>query len=186
MYKIVQWSKELDLTSFYIEAARRGFENNSSEKRLVDCFKNERESQVWILYQHNKPVGSVAAHSFDDVMGPGSYRILTRVCSFAEARPSKGLITPKRLIAEHQNLTDQFFLPTCIEWAGRNNNLYATSNESTVASQRLVHSFYFPTLEKIGIVTREKEVFYRGTNQTVWKFNVAAFEENLGKYPRWL
>ena len=30
-----------------------------------------------------------------------------------------------------------------------------------------------------------KEVFYRGTEQTVWKINVTAFETNLSKYPRW-
>jgi hypothetical protein len=117
-------------------------------------------------------------------MGPKSYRVLTRVCTFAEGRKGAGLITPKRLVAEHQNLTDQFLLPQCIEWAGRE-NLYATSNASKEASQRLVHSYYFPTLEKIGVVSRIKDVHYRHTDQTVWKINVDAFEENLNKYPRW-
>ena len=184
-FKIVPFSEELDLSEFYSEAQARGFLNNSSKKAMVDCFDNEREKQVWILYQNDRAIGSVAAHSFDDVMGPGSYRILTRVCTFGEARPSHGLITPKRLVAEHQNLTDQFLLPTCIEWAGKENKLYATSNESKTASQRLVHSFYFPTLEKLGIVERVQEVYYRYTNQTVWRIYPEAFYENLAKFPSW-
>lgn len=184
MYKLIEWTPELDLSEFYKEADRRGFVNNASQKTMVDCFRNEREFNVWILYENDSPIGSVAAHSFDDVMGPNSYRILTRVCTFAEARPFKGLITPKRLVAEHQNLTDQFLLPKCIEWAGKE-NIYATSNASKEASQRLVHSYYFPTLEKIGIVEKVKEIYYRNTEQTVWKIDADAFEKNLAKYPRW-
>lgn len=184
MYKIVEWNPALDLTDFYQEAQRRGFVNNSNQKVMIDCFSNEREWNAWILYKDNRAIGSVAAHSFDDVMGPGCYRVLTRVCTFGESRPTKGLVTAKRLCAEHQNLTDQFLLPKCIEWAGRE-NLYATSNTSTAASQRLVHSIYFPTLEKVGVVTRIKDVHYRHTDQTVWQINVDNFEENLARYPRW-
>ena len=184
MYQLIEWQPSLDLSLFYQEAAKRGFVNNSSQTAMIDCFRNEREWNAWILYENNRAVGSVAAHSFDEVMGTGSYRVLTRVCSFAEARPSKGLITPKKLIAEHQNLTDQFFLPKCIEWAGRK-NLYATSNKSKEASQRLVHNYYFPTLQELGIVEKVGEIHYRHTNQTAWKINVDQFEKNLNKYPRW-
>ena len=184
MFKIVEWSADLDLTEFYAEAERRGFSNNSSQKAMVDCFDTEREKQVWILYENDKAIGSVAAHSFDEVMGPGSYRVLTRVCTFAEARPTKGLITAKRLVAEHQNLTDQFLLPACIAWA-KTKNLYSTSTAHAVASQRLVHKFYFPTLEKIGVVECVGDIHYRSTDQTLWRINVDAFEENLKRYPRW-
>ena len=107
MFKLVEWHKDLELSEFYTEADRRGFKNNSSQKAMIECFHNEREWNAWILYNDNRPIGSVAAHSFDDVM-PGGYRILTRVCTFAEERKDKGLITPKRLVAQHQNLTDQF------------------------------------------------------------------------------
>ena len=185
MFKLVEWSEDLDLSEFYAEAARRGFVNNSNQKIMIDCFRKEREWNAWILYDDDKAVGSVVAHSFDDVMGPGSYRVLSRVCTFAEARKDRGLVTPKRLVAEHQNLTDQFLLPKCIEWAGRE-NLYVTSNASKEASQRLVHSYYFPTLAKIGIAEKVKDVHYRNTDQTVWKINVDAFEENLNRYPRWI
>ena len=185
MYHLKEYSENLDLKEFYLEAERRGFANNASKKAMVDCFRNEKEKQVWILYEHEKAVGSVAAHSFDDVMGPNTYRILTRVCTFGEARPNHGLITPKRLIAEHQNLTDQFLLPQCIKWVAGRGRMFATSNASKVASQRLVHSIYFPTLEKLGIVTRIKDVHYRYTDQTVWEIHPDKFFKNLARYPRW-
>lgn len=185
MWKIVPWSPDLDLSDFYSEAARRGFENNSSQRAMIDCFRNENEWAAWILYENDKAIGSVAAHSFDDVMGPNSYRILTRVCTFGEARPTHGLITPKRLVAEHQNLTDQFLLPACIEWVNDRGRMFATSNSSKVASQRLVHSYYFPTLERLNIVKRVKDVHYRYTDQTVWEIFPDRFYENLAKYPRW-
>lgn len=185
MHKVVEWNENLDLSNFYSEATRRGFVNNSSQQAMIDCFRNERDWNAWILYNDNRAVGSVAAHSFDDVV-PGGYRILTRVCTFAEERQGKGLITLKRLVAEHQNLTDQFLLPQCIEWVNGRGRMFATSNASKEASQRLVHSYYFPTLAKIGIVTKVKDVHYRGTDQTVWEIHPEAFYENLKKYPRWL
>jgi hypothetical protein len=184
MFKLVEWHKDLDLSEFYTEADRRGFKNNSSQKAMIDCFHNEREWNAWILYNDNRPIGSVAAHSFDDVM-PGGYRILTRVCTFAEERKDKGLITPKRLVAQHQNLTDQFMLPQCIEWVSGRGRMFATSNASKEASQRLVHSYYFPTLAKLGIVEKIKDVHYRHTDQTVWEIHPDKFYENLGRYERW-
>lgn len=184
MFKIIEWNKNLDLDHFYSEATRRGFVNNSSQKAMIDCFRNEREWNAWILYNGDRAVGSVAAHSFDDIM-PGGYRILTRVCTFAEERKSTGLITPKRLVAEHQNLTDQFLLPQCIDWVAGRGRMFATSNASKEASQRLVHSYYFPTLAKLGIVTKIKDVHYRYTDQTVWEIHPDKFFENLEKYERW-
>lgn len=183
MYKVKRWTEELDLTAFYAEASRRGFLNNSSQAAMIDCFRNEKEWAAWILYQEDKAVGSVVAHTFD-LMGPDAYRVLSRTCTFGTARPHSGLITSKRLIAEHQNLTDQFLLPACIEWAGKE-NIYATSNDSPHASQRLVHRHYFPTLEKIGTVTKVGEVEYRGHWQTIWKINADVLYEQLAKFPRW-
>lgn len=183
MYKIVPWSEDLDLTEFYLEAGRRGFLNNASQKSMIDCFRNESEWAAWILYQNNNAVGSVVAHSFQ-VMGPNAYRVLARTCTFGSARQHGGLVTPKKLIAEHQNLTDQFLLPACLDWA--KGELYATSNESSVASQRLVHRHYFPTLAKLGIVERACEIHYRNTEQTVWRIYPDKFLANLELYPKWV
>jgi hypothetical protein len=184
MHKLVEWNENLDLSEFYSEATRRGFVNNSSQKAMIDCFRNEREWNAWILYNGDRAVGSVAAHSFDDVM-PGGYRILTRVCTFAEERKGAGLITPKRLVAEHQNLTDQFLLPQCINWVAGRGRMFATSNASKEASQRLVHSYYFPTLAKLGIVSKIKDVHYRHTDQTVWEIHPNKFYANLERFERW-
>lgn len=183
MYTVVKWSEDLDLTEFYAEAEQRGFANNASQKVMVDCFRNEPEWAAWILYQDNKAVGSVAAHSFNE-MGIDCYRVLARTCTFGTARPTSGLITPKKLIAEHQNLTDQFLLPVCLEWT-KGKRVFATSNESKVASQRLVHRHYFPTLEKLGIVQRVGNMLYRNTEQTVWQIYPEQFLANLARYPRW-
>jgi hypothetical protein len=183
MYKIVPWTEDLDLTKFYAEAEQRGFVNNASQRAMIDCFRNESEWAAWILYQDDKAVGSVAAHSFTP-MGSNAYRVLARTCTFGTARQNGGLITPRKLIAEHQNLTDQFLLPACINWA--KGELYSTSNESGIASQRLVHRHYFPTLAKLGIVERVCEMNYRNTDQTVWRIYPDKFLTNLELYPRWV
>ena len=183
MYKLLEWNEKLNLSEFYAEAGARGFVNNASQKAMIGCFRNEPEWAAWILYQDDKAVGSVAAHSFN-VMGPNAYRVLARTCTFGTARQNGGLVTTKKLIAEHQNLTDQFLLPACINWA--KGELYSTSNESGIASQRLVHRHYFPTLAKLGIVERVCEMNYRNTDQTVWRIYPDKFLANLERYPRWL
>ena len=89
MYKLVEWNENLDLKDFYLKAKIRGFENNCSQKVMIDCFRNEREWNAWILYQNDEAVGSVAAHSFDEFL-PGSYRILTRVLQMKVKKPVNG------------------------------------------------------------------------------------------------
>lgn len=183
MYKLVKWTEELNLSEFYAEASRRGFENNSSQRVMVDCFNKEARSQVWILYQNNRAIGSVAAHSLPE-LGADAYRICARTCTFAEARPSHALITINRLIKEHQNLTAQFFIPACIEWCGSDSDMYISSHPSEVGTQRMVHNVYCPTLAKIGTLERTCELEYRGHLQTFWKLNTNVFLNQLSQYPR--
>lgn len=185
MYKIIEWHESLDLDNFYQESARRGFVNNSNQKIMIDCFKNEKEWNAWILYENDQAIGSVVAHSFDDVMGVNTYRILTRTCVLNGTK-TKGLITAKNAIMQHQNFTDQFLLPKCLQWTNNKGKVYATSNTSHEASQRLVHSIYFPTLAKLGIVREIKEIYYRNTKQTVWEIHPEKFYENFSKYPKWI
>lgn len=184
MYKIIPWSEDLDLSSFYETARQKGFLNNASQSMLVDCFRKEAEWQVWILYYNDLAVGSVAAHSFD-IMGSNSYRIAARTCVFSDHLPLNTLRTANQIIT-HQHVTSQFLIPTCIEWAPKNSNLYITSNENEVGTQRLVHRIFGPAMEKSGQMRRVKDVFYRGTNQTVWQLFPEKFYEELGKYPRWI
>lgn len=185
MYQIKVWTPELDLqlTGFYAEAAQRGFVNNASRKMLVDSISKEREWSVWILYYNSRAVGSVAAHSFDE-MGPNSYRIAARTCVFTDKLLSKTLRT-KNQIVTHQHATSQFLIPTCINWAPSGSNLYITSNESEVGAQRLVHRIFGPAMEETGQMRKVKEMFYRGKTQTVWQIFPNKFFEELDKFPRW-
>jgi hypothetical protein len=187
MYKIIPWSADLDLTEFYATAKAKGFDNNCTQHRLVDNFANEREHQTWILYYNNTAVGSVAAHSFDDVMGPNTYRIAARTCVFTDHLPGtygKALRTIS-VITEHQNPTAQFLIPVCIDWAPKGSRLFITSNDSKMGTQGLVHRIFGPVLEKQGTMKRIKEVFYRGTDQTVWELYPEKFYKELNKLPRW-
>ena len=183
MYKMIPWSDDLDLHEFYKTALQKGYNNNSSKKTLVDCFNNEKEKSVWILYYNRKPVGSVAAHSLE-LFGNKSYRICARTCVFTDRLPLTSLRTIKGIV-EHQNITAQFFIPTCINWAGIENNLYISSNESMEASQRLVHNIFCPALEKTGNLSYKGDFFYRGHIQSFWKLNVEKFYQDLEKYGRW-
>ena len=186
-YKIVPWSANLDLTEFYVEAARRGFVNNASQHMLVDSISKEREWAVWILYHNDQAIGSVAAHSFDEVMGPNSYRIAARTCVFTDklSGPYSDALRTISVITQHQNPTAQFLIPACIDWCPTDSKLYITSNESKVGTQRRVHNIFGPALEKQGVMKRIKDIYYRGTDQTVWEFNSKIFYQQLNQCDRW-
>lgn len=188
MYYLKEWNENLDLDEFYIRCKNKGYTNNSSYKKLIGSMQREQEWNCWILYSESTPIGSVAAHSFDEVMGPATYRILARTCAFWEYSASKGLnaSSPKGLI-EHQHFTDQFFVPICLEWAG-DSRVFATSNggpQAEMRSQKLVHKYYFPTLEKMGLAERLDTVYYKGVHQTVWEIFKEPFLEHLNQFPRW-
>lgn len=178
MYKIIPWSEDLDLTDFYKYCASKGFENNSSQRAMVDCFRNEREWQVWILYHNDMAVGSVAAHSIDE-----GYRILARTCVLSELLPMNTLRT-RNQIATHNHYTAQLFMPACIEWVGNRGDMYITSHPSQVGTQKMVHTVWGPTMEKVGVVERSFEKEYRGHVQTFWKLNKQVFLDQLEKV-RW-
>ena len=181
MYKLLSWDKDLDLADFYKNAAQRGFTNNSSQQMLVDCFKNESEKQVWILYYNDVAVGSVAAHSFPE-MGEKCYRICARTCVFSDMIPTPSLRTRNQIVT-HQHVTSQFFIPQCLEWC--EGNVYITTNENSAGTQRLVHRIFAPAMEETGQMKRIKDIYYRGTHQTVWQLFPDMFYKELNKHPRW-
>ena len=183
MYKIIPWSETLDLSDFYSQAAAKGFVNNANQKMLVDCFRNEKEWQVWILYYNDIAVGSVAAHSFPE-MGENAYRIAVRTCVLTSLLPTSSLRT-KNQIVTHQHATSQFLIPACIEWAPKNSRLFITSNENEAGTQRLVHRIFGPAMEATGQMKKVKDMFYRGTDQTVWELFPHKFYEQLNMYSRW-
>ena len=182
-YELKPFSTEFDLTNFYAETERRGYVNNLSQKVMVDCFKNEEKSQVWILFKDDKPIGSVAAHSFPE-MGVNSFRIMARTCTIdTGSRPNngKGLNTMSDLLT-HQDISSQFYIPKCIEWCGIDSNMYITSNALKGGSQRRVHTLWLPMLAKQGEFTKIKEIHYRGTIQTVWKLNANTYLDHLAEH----
>lgn len=182
MYKLIEWSQNLDLSDFYREAEKRGFTNNSTQRMLVDCFNNEREKQVWILYYNDVAVGSVAAHSFD-IMGENCYRICARTCVFSDLLPLQSMRTKNEIIT-HQHITGQFFIPKCLEWAkGR---VFITTNENDAGTQRLVHRIFAPAMVQSGQMKKINDIEYRGTNQTVWELFPDKFYQVLNQNPRWI
>ncbi len=178
-YRILPFSENLDLNQFYITAKSKGFKNNSNQQMLVDCFRKEREWQVWILFYNDLAVGSVAAHSIEE-----GYRICARTCVLSELLPLNTLRTKNQIIT-HQHVTAQFFMPTCINWVNNRGDIYITSHPSNVGTQRLVHNIWGPSLEKTGVLKKSFEKFYRGHLQTFWKLNSDVFLEQLKLYPRW-
>jgi hypothetical protein len=184
MYNLIRWTEPLRLTEFYLEAERRGFENNANRKMLIDSLAKEQEWAVWILYYNNIAVGSVGAHSLPE-LGPNAYRICARTCVFTDMLPYKQLRGLKYTCQQHQNITAQFFIPQCIEWAGADKDLYITSHPSHIGTQRLVHNIYCPALVETGALERTCEMEYRGHTQTFWKLNVSVFLEQLNRLPRW-
>ena len=183
MYTLIPWSEDLDLTDFYSEANRKGFANNASQEAMIDCFRNEKHWCVWILYYNDRAVGSVAAHSFPE-MGEDAFRIAARTCVFSDHVPIPSIRTRNQIVT-HQHVTSQFLIPTCISWCPPWANLYITSNENSVGTQRLVHNIFGPAMEATGQMKRIKEIDYRGTRQTVWELYVDKFLKELNNHPRW-
>lgn len=181
-----EWSPDLDLTGFYLEAAVRGHHNNSNQKILIDSISKEYDWRVWILYNDDIAIGSVGTHSMLDV-GPKAYRICARTCVFTSLLPQKykHTYTLNNAIRNHQNITSQFYIPKCIEYCPEDSDLYITSNNSPEASQRLVHTIYCPTLEKSGCLEKTHEQMYRGHVQTFWKLNKIEFMNQLQQHPQW-
>jgi hypothetical protein len=182
MYKIIPWMRDLDLKDFYSQAKVRGFENNSSRDKMINCFLNEDDWQVWILYYNNIAVGSCAAHTI-----PEGYRICARTCIFTDMLDptySKSLRT-KSVITEHQNPTAQFFIPACIKWVAGRGDIFITSHPSNVGTQRRVHRTWGPLLAKTGVVVDSFSKEYRGHLQTFWKLNSELFLDQLSKVRQW-
>lgn len=178
MYKIVPWNEDLDLTEFYKEAESKGFVNNASRQAMIDCFKNEQDWCVWILYYNDQAVGSVAAHTMDE-----GYRICARTCVLTHLIPTPTLRTRNQIV-NHQHITAQYYMPTCIEWVNGRGKIYITSHPSEVGTQKLVHNIWGPSLENTGVLTRAFEKEYRGHIQTFWLLNTQTFLEQLDKV-RW-
>lgn len=185
MYEIVNWSKNLDLTEFYNLANKKGYINNSSQKMLIDCFRSEKEWNVWILYRNATPIGSVAAHSFNDVMGENAYRIAARTCIITNKSDKPTLRTRNQIIT-HQHYTSQFLIPACLNWVPDNSRVYITTNSLESGTQKLVNKIFAPAMAKTGQMKLIRSITYRGCKQNVWQFFPEKFWKEMSKHPRWI
>lgn len=184
MYEIIPWNENLDLSGFYESAANKGYVNNSSQKMLVDCFRKESNWNVWILFKDEKPIGSVAAHSFHNIMGINSYRIAARTCIITNQSDKNSLRTRNQIVT-HQHYTSQFLIPACLNWVPKNSSVYITTNQLETGTQKLVNRIFAPAMEKTGQMKYMKDIEYRGCWQSVWQFFPDRFWEEMSKYPRW-
>jgi len=185
MYEIKKYNDNLDLSFFYQRCAMKGFKNNSSKKKLVDIFKNEKDYQLWILYYNNKPIGSTGFHSFDDVMGKNSYRICVRTCVLTDELDILNIRPLSNIIKKHQNISSQIYMPLCIKFTPKNSNLYITTSNKEEASMKLMHRIVFPELGKMGVVKNIKNIIYKGTEQTIWQLFPDLYLKSLEQHPRW-
>lgn len=183
-YRLVEYSPDLDLSDFYRESDKRGFKNNNSQAAMFDCFRNERSWNGWLVEYQNRYIGGVCIHSFDDVMGPNSYRIYTRACFHTDlsAKPS-GYVSSH--FKQLQNVGLQLFTPVSIMWAGLDKKFYGSSNSRDVGSARMVNDVWFPRLADRGIFTKVCEVDYRGHLQNIWQLNVDEYIKQIREVSHW-
>ncbi len=184
MFHIQTYNNDLDLTDYYSLARERGFYNNDSKEKLVDTWLHMDRWQVWILYYNDQVVGSIAAHSLEElgVLGD-AYRIAARTCTFDDLTGQrKTLRTANTIIARHQNLTAQLLLPLCVEWAGKDKDLHISSNENDTGTQKYVHRLYCPGLKKAGVLEEPVDLEYRGAIQSFWRMNVDEFYRQMDEH----
>jgi hypothetical protein len=183
-YNIVEYSPNLDLVDFYNENKLRSLENNIGQQEMFDCFRNEKTWNGWLVEYNGKFIGGVCIHSFDDVMGPNSYRIYARSCFHTDLS-----MKPTGYVKSHysqlQNVGLQLFTPVSIEWAGIDKKFYGSSNSRDVGSAQIVDKVWFPRLAERGIFTKIKEVYYRGHYQNIWELNVAEYLKQIKDVPLW-
>lgn len=183
-YRLIPYSENLDLSEFYAECDRRGFQNNSSQRAMFDCFRNEREWAGWLLEYNQEIVGGVCAHSFDDVMGAGSYRLLTRTVVFSD-RCHRQVHSVRGFIHQHQSVASQIYIPAAIAWAGTGKRFFATSNNNQIGDQQRVNRVWFPKNAQQGTFKNAGEIHYRGWDQTVWELNLDTYYQQLRDCPKW-
>lgn len=180
MYKILDFDSSIDLTDFYNLAKSKGFLNNCNQNVLYNSFTHFNKFKVWLLFYDNVCIGSVAAHSLEEIgFLNNAYRIGARTCVLTDLDKKHPTLRTKNQILTHQNVTAQILLPLCIEWAKKENNLYITSNENDHGTQKLVHKIFCPTLQASGALEKPIEFEYRLSIQSFWKMNVDVYYQQL-------
>lgn len=115
MFKIIPYSKDLDLTKFYQQAKEQGYYRHTDPS--VFNYDRELRSQAWIVYQEDNPIASFAAHTLiprQEFRGTIAYMIWNSMCVL-KYQPIK-TFGPSEFYDQHQNFHSQIVSPTCIKW----------------------------------------------------------------------
>lgn len=177
MYRIILWHQSLNLKSFYEKSYKKGYLNNINQKVMIDDVRESvSEWKGFVLYRDLDPVGFCSLHSISEI-DPNGYRIM---CRLAIPDGQQKVLRKYTGFYKHDHLTDQFLLPACLNAV--NGNHYITTNESPVASQRLVHKLYMPNLVKNGLAEKKGIIQYRGHEQTLWLVYKDKFLQSLEKH----
>ena len=185
MLRLIEFDEDLDLSFFYEQCKKEGLKNNSSQDRIWDIFKSYDKHMTWILYNDELPVGSTVAHSFDDYE-KGSFRIMATTCilsKYSTFRTTYGKMGYLNGFKRHFHPSSRFFVPKCIEWCGINSKMYITTHPEKTGQMKKVHSLIMQLWKGMKLVERVDDIDYRGSLQTVWKFNAKEFLKQLDKYP---
>jgi hypothetical protein len=174
MFKVVNWTPDLDITDFYDEAKKRGYHNNDSYESMIKPFEDLEDTKILILYYDNKTVGCSISHPFLD-----GYRIFTRLCVFTDLTPFRRCGTVKAF-KEHQHVTPRFFLP---EHAKLNAPLYFTTHPEDTAKMQSMHKLVTSWLSQCEVIEHYDNIEYRGSTQSVWKVNTEKWLDDMNKYP---
>ena len=183
MYEIKEYDDSLDLNYFYDKCKKKGYSNNCSKSKLVKNLITEKEFKLWILYFNQKPIGTTALHGFEDVMGENSYRICVRTCVISEDTHLSKVRTLEGIL-QHQNITSQIYIPLCLDHIKNKGLAYITTCDKDTASMKAVHHVYAPALSKKGILKKIKDIFYKGTQQTVWLLDRDQFVKQVAQDPQ--
>jgi len=70
----------------------------------------------------------------------------------------------------------------CVEWAGKDKDLYISSNENDTGTQKYVHRLYCPGLKKAGVLEEPVDLEYRGAIQSFWRMNVDEFYRQMDEH----
>jgi len=176
MYTVKKWSPSINLGSFYTLSQEKKYLNNINEQVMITELQTEPEWQGFVLMNNEEPVGYASTHGMFDYQ-PDAYRVLARL---AIVKDVYNCIRTPRDFTKHNHLTDQFLMPACL--AHVDGDAFITSNDSKVASQRLVHKLYMPSLVKLGLAEKADIKPYRGELQTFWLIYKDKFLERLQDY----
>lgn len=165
--QVKQLSPDIDLTNFFYEANKLGYEDNNSYDRL--------HGQVFVLLKTGVAKGMCIVHEFQD-----GYRILSRTCILPSFYEQSSIITQAD-IKRYQFPFQKWLMAACVEYC-KDSPMYITTSDNDKGGQRLVHKIWAPMMEDMGVLKYLRPIVYRKSNHHLWKVNGTEFVKQHAKY----